>query len=56
MTDETILNFYVRIAPEIKRMVQEDLTAAVVDLNSFIFYEKGSELDFHIQVHTKLVV
>lgn len=54
MTDEMILNFYVKIAPEIKHMVQEDLTVAVVDLNSFIFYEKGKELDFHIQVHTEL--
>lgn len=54
MTDEMILKSYVRIAPEIKRMVQEDLTVAVVDLNSFIFYEKGKELDFCIQVHTPL--
>lgn len=54
MTDEMILESYIRIAPEIKRMVQEDLTVAVVDLNSFIFYEKGKELDFHIQVNTAL--
>lgn len=54
MTDEMILESYLRIVPQIKDMVQEDLTVAVVDKKSFIYYQKGKELDFKVKVSTLL--
>lgn len=54
MTDEMILESYLRIIPQIKDMVQEDLTVAVVDKKSFIYYQRGKELDFKVEVSTLL--
>lgn len=51
MTDEEVLGAYLQVMPQLKHMVQEDLAIAVVDRQHFLYYERGAELDFKIQVH-----